>query len=194
MTPELTDITPMLQELAIYLRDTVPCDDLQINRYFSEDETQHIDVFTCRYQGNSFGSTIGLLQMNHGDGTDWPIHIELLMDAEGEQDSLDRLLSSMAMFTLNENITLAPGMVFDELFEHFVPHRPLRHILFMDPFSREDILSKITVAGRILYPLLAVPISSEESQFIEQQGLDAFEEEVKSKGTNLLDWLRPSMY
>lgn len=194
MTPEPTDITPMLQEWAIYLRDTVPCDDLQINRYFSEDEMQHIDVFTCRYQGNSFGSTIGLLQMNHGDGTDWPIHIELLMDTKGVQDPLDGLLSSMAMFILNENLKLAPGMVFDDLFEHFVPQRPLRHILLMDPFSREEILSKVTVAGRILYPLLAVPISSEENHFIELHGLDAFEDKVKSKGTNLLDWLRPSMF
>lgn len=187
-----TEIKLELQEWAMYLRDTMPSPQLRITHHCDENEQHSINIFTSHYQDRTVTATLGLMDMDQSQDANWQLFIELLMDARGDVDCLPEVLSTIALHIMQQGLKIAPGMVFEELLGFFMPGLAVRHILFTDPFQWEQELSKVILGDKTLYPLLAVPITDEENQYLDLHGLDALEERWKATDTDLLNWSRHS--
>lgn len=183
---------PLLQQWAHYLHDIVPSTARQIHRYGDDAHGLVIDVFHSEHDGRDFAASVGLLLLDQGNG-EWPLHVELMMDARGHQSSIDDLVASLALHILRAGDKLAPGTVFEDLFACFNPGLTLQHLVLIDPIGWDDHFTKVTLEGQVVFPLMMVPISESECRFIEQQGLDAFEERVNTAHADLLDWQRQAI-
>lgn len=183
---------PRLQAWAQYLHDVVPSLSRQIHRYGDEQQGLVIDVFHSEHEGRDFAASLGLLLLDQGNG-EWPLHIELIMDARGHQASIDDLVASLALHILSTGDKVAPGTLYEDLFGYVNPGLALQHLVLLDPIGWDDQFSKVTLEGQAIYPLMMVPISEAECRYIEQHGLDAFEERIQTTHADLLNWQRDSI-
>lgn len=176
----------------MYLRDTMPSQQVRITHHCDEDEQHSINIFSSHYQDRTIAATLGLMDLDQSQDTNWQLFIELIMDARGEINCAAELLSTIALHIMQQGLKITPGMVFEELLEFFLPGLAVKHILFTDPFQWEQELSKVILGDKTLYPLLAVPITDEENQYLDLHGLDALEDRWKATDADLLNWERHS--
>jgi hypothetical protein len=72
----------------------------------------------------------------------------------------------------------------------YSPDLEVKHIMFVSPFQWEEGMTKINLSTKTIYPLLAVPITQREYEFIKNNSAEALEELWVSKNTDVLNWQR----
>ena len=72
----------------------------------------------------------------------------------------------------------------------YAPELEAKHILFVPPFQWAEGMSRVTLGDHTIYPLLAVPITEGELQFVKDCGVDALTSLWERRHTDVLDWSR----
>ena len=72
----------------------------------------------------------------------------------------------------------------------YAPDLDVKHVLFVPPFQWGEGMSRVTLGDRTIYPLLAVPITDGELQFVKDCGADALTSLWERRHTDVLDWSR----
>ncbi|MPQ45126.1 suppressor of fused domain protein [Clostridium tarantellae] len=103
------------------------------------------------------------------------------------------MLSSCAFNIINTKFSCYPGAIFKNVVEFYIPNNSMKHILFTHPFLWDDRLETLSFENKKVAWLLAVPISEEELNYANCNGLDALEELFDEKQIDIFDLNRESI-
>jgi len=183
-------IPPAHKEWAKYLR-SMQEESCSVTNYISDDGLQAIHIFASKSNQKTFAATVGLMDVDMQSPSGSVIHSEVLMDKRGPDASMGNVLSTIAFYVMRDGWRIAPGTVFESLVEMYIPGTGLPHVLFVSPWQ-SDSLSRVQILDRTIYPLVAAPISQEESLLARSnRGLD-LESRWEKMSTDVLDWNRKS--
>jgi len=113
------------------------------------------------------------------------------MDQRGHDERIGNILSTIAFYIMKDGWKIAPGVIFESMVEMFVPGTQLPHVMFVSPFQW-DGMSKILLGNRIIYPLVAFPISEAESEVARKNRGKDLEDLWERQSVDVLDWGRCS--
>ncbi|NTW29505.1 MAG: suppressor of fused domain protein, partial [Coriobacteriia bacterium] len=84
-------------------------------------------------------------------------------------------------------------VVFEDMISICEPGLAVKHVLFTPPFQWPDnVLTRVDLGDRTIYPLLAVPITDSERDFVYAHGANELESCWENWDTDVLEWNRPS--
>jgi hypothetical protein len=174
-----------------YLRGMIP-GDIRVMSYADSREMDKIDIFTSANADGVVAATVGLMDYDQGHNPAVAIYTELLLDARGQQTKLCDVLSTIAFFVTKNGWKPAPGVIFTEMIECYEPSLDIKHVMFIAPFQWKTAMTKVELEGKVIHPLLAVPITESERRFVNDQGDEPLMRLWKSANTDVLDWTRRS--
>jgi hypothetical protein len=154
--------------------------------YLDDSESTSIDVLTINSGGGKVCATIGLMDSRHEPS------VEILMDSNSEDIKLENIISMVSFYIIKNGWRIKPGIIFENLVAEYHPELLLKHLLFLPQFQWGPELSKAILPQGNIYPLLAVPITTAESDYIAKNGLTSLEELWQKNGINVLNWFRES--
>jgi len=162
-----------------------------VTAYYDEPEQNEIDIFTSVNSEGILASTIGLMDYDQSRNTRVEIHSEIIMDRRGKDERIANILSTIAFYVIKDGWKIAPGVVFEEMVKMYIPESKLPHVMFVAPFQWSD-MSKVVLSNKTIFPLIAVPISEQESRMAaSNNGLD-LETLWQERSIDVLDWERSS--
>lgn len=176
---------------ASILRERIP-DGARVHNYWDEDESHSIAIFSGHIDEEYFASTIGLMEVEQRSHQGVSVTTEVLIERRGTDQWLGNLASTIAFFVLKDGWRIAPGIIFERMLEIYDPQTALPHLMFVPIFQWDD-MSSISVGERMIFPLLAVPISEGESQLVAKRGSQALEHRWDALKTDVFDWTRESV-
>ena len=157
--------------------------------YQTEDKTVSIDIMTCTDKTASeltTLSTIGLANANIGkEFDDMPLRVELMMLGKKNEEIFANILSTAA-FWIMKNHHCEFGLVIENVIEPYMDNATLKHVVLMQPVFWENY-SHYELDGNIIAWLLAVPISEKERLYIEQNGINKFDELLEKSNVDFID-------
>jgi hypothetical protein len=162
-----------------------------VTMYGDEEQTTRIPIFTGKTGGGVIAATIGLMDVNQSGNPDFKVHSEVLIDSRRDSPAVPSILSTISFYVLKNEWKVAPGSIFEDIVSMYLPGTRLPHIYFTAPFQWKD-LGKVELIDRIIYPLVAVPISSAEAALASTNKGNDLESLWERLGTDVLDWERES--
>ncbi len=167
------DIIQDHRHWVMYLQTMVTGDEMKVTRYWDETEEHHIDLFTARKTEGILAATVGVMDVNQSNNPNTPVHTEILMDIRGQNEIINNILSTVGLYMIKNQWKAAPGIVFENMVEMYVPEVNVKHIVFIVPFQWKSGMGKVPAGNRTIYPLLAVSITDNEKNYIQSNGIDA---------------------
>ena len=160
--------------------------------YQNEDNTVSVDIMTCTDETASeltTLSTIGLANVDIGKEFDGrPLKVELMMLGKEGEEIFANILSTAA-FRIMENHYCEFGLVMENVIELYTDNATLKHVVLLQPVFWKNY-SPCELDENIIAWLLAVPISEEERLYIEQNGIDKFDDLLEKSNVNFVDLRR----
>lgn len=180
-------------EWAKYLRAKIPGETVRVVRYGDEDEANSIAIFTSENAEGIVAATIGLMDYNQGQPNSPVLATEILLDARGHSHRVANVAATIGFYIMKNGWKVAPGVTFDDMVSMYEPELLVKHILFVPPFQWSDGMTRVELSDRKVYPLLAVPITDGELQFIKDFGADELQSRWEQKATDVLNWSREGL-
>jgi hypothetical protein len=177
---------------AMYLQSTLPEHELKVFSYQNDARTHHIDIARGHNAHGVVAATIGVMDCSQGQDPSVPIFTEILMDWHGGNEAIDSVLSAIAFCMLRDGWKAAPGVVFQNVIEMFLPGLEVKHVLFYPPMQWGDAMDSVPLGTKVIHPLLAIPITQQENELIRASGLGVLEELWTRTGCDVYDWSRKS--
>ncbi len=184
-------MSPEHKQWAVYLRQRTP-GEMKIERFFDGPELHHIDVMTCESEEGVIVGTVGLMEVELSDDASQSVRCELLMDAKGKNTAMPTVVATAALAVLGEGRKVAPGVVYEDMVSMYVPDLEVKHLWFIAPFQWGEDMVRVELEGRTLLPLLGVPITESEFDFVKENGPIALEKLMAEKEVDVFDWRRGS--
>jgi len=122
-------VKPEHKSCATHLRRAIP--GATVHRYLDQREENAIDVFIRRDEGGMVVATIGLMAVDQSRDPARPILSELLLDVRRIDERLANVLSTAAFFILKDGWRVAPGVVFEDIVQMYLPEVFMKHLLFV---------------------------------------------------------------
>lgn len=166
----------------------------EVFSYNNDDETISVDIMTCADENFSITtlSTIGLSSVDIGKEIDGkPLRVELLMLGDAHEEIFANILATVA-FRIKETQYCDFGLIIENVIEQYVSDAAVNHVLLMQPLFWEKY-SPCELDGNIVAWLLVVPISEDERNYIEKNGVDKFDELLEKSQVDLIDLRRASV-
>jgi hypothetical protein len=163
----------------------------KVRVYWDEPGTHSIAVFEGSLGDAHVAASIGLMDVELPSPSGRPVHTEILMERAGSSESIGNIVATLAFYVLKDGWKPAPGVVFEQMVAMFEPATSLPHVMFV-PIFRWNDFARVDLDGKLIYPLLAVPISERESAYIDTHGGQALEDLWERHGTDVNDWSRAS--
>ncbi len=163
----------------------------EIFSYHNDDKTVSVDVMTCADENFSITtmSTIGLSNVDIGKEIEGkPLRVELLMLGNAHEETFENILASVA-FRIKENQYCDFGLIIENVIESYDGDATVNHVLLMQPVFWEKY-SPFELDGNIIAWLLAIPVSEDERNYIEKNGIDKFDELLGRSHVDLIDLRR----
>lgn len=161
--------------------------------YHNDDDTVSIDIMTCTDETASelsTLSTIGLASVDIGKEFDGkPLKVELMMLGRKDTEIFANILAAAA-FRIKESQHCEFGMVIENVIEPYSDTATLKHVVLMQPVFWKNY-SPCELDGNIIAWLLALPVSEKERLYIEQNGIDKFDELLEKSNADFIDLRRP---
>lgn len=160
----------------------------EVFSYHNDDETISVDIMTCADENFSVTtlSTIGISNVDIGkEIDDKPLRVELLMLGDAHEEIFENILASVA-FKIKETQYCDFGLIIENVIEPYVSDTTVKHILLMQPVFWEKY-SPCVLDGNIVAWLLAIPISDDERNYIDQNGIDKFDAFLEKSNIDLID-------
>ena len=167
----------------------------KVNRYYNQDESKFIDIFISKNGYFSTGitcATIGLNSLNIGlvnDGKE--IKIELIALGMSDEFKIENIIATCA-FEIIDFGTCYYGMIIPDVVTYYVKNTEMKHILLLSPIFWDKYIA-LEGDNEIVSWLLLIPISNGEAQYIQEQGVDAFDRLLEEKEVNIADYKRKSI-
>ena len=171
---------------ARHLRSMVP-GNISVDRWYDEGEQNHIDLFSSQSSEGLVLGTIGLMDVVLSSKEGKELRTELLMDVRGDHPEIANVLSMIAFYVLKDGWRPGPGVVFEQLVELNIPGIHLKHVFFVPPFQWPGGMSAVELGEITIYPLLAVPITDGELDFVGRHGPEALEHLWEETHCDVLD-------
>lgn len=161
----------------------------EVFTYYNDDETKKIDIMFCKDDANfSVVSTIGLSSVDIGmTFENKPLRVELIILGSATEEIFGNILASAA-FWVGENHYCNFGIVIDNVID---AETDLKHVILMQPSIWKDY-KPYELENNIVAWLMAIPINDAEKNYIEQNGVDAFDKILEESQIDLTDLHRKS--
>jgi hypothetical protein len=156
-----------------------------VNSYWDEQQQHKIDIFTSSNEEGVIAATIGLM-----DATGIPT--EVIMDRRGHEPCIANILATIAFYIVKDDWKIGPGIIFEEMVRMYIPETKLPHVMFVAPWQLAE-LPRVALSDRVIFPLVAVPVSDSESHFARTQGWEKLESLWQQKSIDVSDWMRESV-
>ncbi len=189
----MNDIRPEHKKWARHLRENVPGSDVRVTRHDDEGQSHHIDIFTSTNEKGVVAATIGLMDHDQSQNPRAQVFSEVLIDVRGCHKYIGNVTATIAFCVMKDGRKVAPGVVFEEVVEMYDPAASMKHVLFVPPFQWEDGMTRVDLGAKTIHPLLAVPITETEMQFVRGNGADALETLWAESECDVLDWGRETV-
>lgn len=177
---------------AKYLQLIIPEVPIKVVRYLDDSEDHEIPIFCADQESGKTCATIGLMdidQSNNGSG----LYTEILLDCKGDHDYIGNVLSTVAFFCIKDGWRIRPGIVFEKMIEMYAPELEVKHLMFTAAFQwAPEVINRVELETKVIYPLIAVPITESENQFIRSHGDEALEDLWEQQSIDVLNWNRKS--
>ena len=168
----------------------------QVSKHWDEKGENEIDILMVADRpksGIDSFTTVGLyaypvLEFSGGI----PLSVELMGVCTQDFPEFANILSACAFNIINSHFRCSPGTVYREIVSGTYPDSKMKHILFIPPFLWEESLQTIDLENGIATWLLAVPISDEELDYLDDHGLHAMERKIEEEQIAFFNLERPS--
>ena len=184
------DLAPEHREWAQHMRDSTPDGQVALTLHTDEAEEQTIAIFSSRNVDGVVAATVGLMDYDVGDEPDEPVFVEVLVDARGDAAWVAEIVATIAFQVIKDGWKPAPGGIFERAIEMYSPELQVKHVMFVPPIQWEDDMSEVELGGKIVQPLLAVPITESEAVFVRAHGSEALEDLWARVEIDVFDWSR----
>ena len=166
-----------------------------VNRYNNQTKEKQIDIMCCRetkYADTNVYATIGLNEMDGGVISDGiSVRIELISIALSNFEYMGNIISSVA-YEIMDNGSFNYGDVIQNVVSAYVPDTQLKHVVLLSPVYWRDYAPLVEGNVSVSW-LMLVPISDKEMEFIQANGIKAFETKLANSAFEILDLKRPSV-
>ncbi len=180
---------PEYKQWAVYLRQRTP-GEMRIERYFDGPELHHIDVMTVQAEDGVIVGTIGLMDVDLSDDAKQTVYCELVMDSRGRNEAIQTVAATAALAVLGEGRKVAPGVVYEDMVSMYVQSLEVKHLWFIAPFQWGEDMVRVELDDKTLLPLLGVPITDSEFDYIKENGPIALEKLMSEAEADVFDWHR----
>ncbi len=145
--------------------------------YFDETESHKIDIYIGENRpdvGLTTYSTIGLSEypIEIVDRQGREIRVEFIGMCTSEFTSFPNILASCAFNIIKDHYSYTPGMVNMNVIDDYYKNLEMRHIYYTIPSYWEDLQGHL-IDGHIVNWLFAIPISDNELDYLNENGVDA---------------------
>src|SRR4051812_47331978 len=178
-------------EWAKYLRAQVPGDAVHVRLHYDEAERNRIAILTSENAAGIVAATVGVMDIDQSRPGQPPLATEILLDARGRPPYIANVAATIGFYIVKDGWRVAPGVTFADMVGMYAPELAVKHVVFVPPFQWDDgRLTKVALADRTVYPLLAVPITDGELQLVRDHGAEALQDRWERQSTDVLDWGR----
>jgi hypothetical protein len=175
---------------AKYLRHKVPGDAVHVSRHYDEGERNAIAIFTSENAEGIVAATVGVMDYDQARPGKPPLATEILLDGRGRPKTIANIAATIAFYIIKDGWRVAPGVTFADMVSMYEPDLRVKHVVFVPPFQWEEGMTRVALADRTIYPLLAVPITEGELRLVQELGADELQERWERTSTDVLDWSR----
>jgi hypothetical protein len=168
----------------------------QVSAYYNTDESKTIDILTCtdsQYSDAIVVSTIGLTDVPIGLSVDGKeLRTELIAIADVEYEELQNIVASAA-FCIMDSGRANYGMIIENAFSDYLPENAtVKHAVLVPPTYWEKYQA-INSADLVIAWLYLLPITDEEMNYIDENGIHSFETLLEENEVDTLDFERDSI-
>jgi antitoxin YqcF len=194
----MSDIhSPILQ---IALKTLEESSEISTSKFWDEDNKNQVEIMTalnCPQDNLVTYSTIGLSNypLLH-QGNETGIGVEIVGACAKRFEDFAAVISTLAFCIINSKWFCAPGVIFPAVVAAHGLSQTLSDIYFMPPFLWGDGFNeakKITMDGKRLTWLQAVPISRAEANFAQDNGPLKLEELLEKNQVDIFNLQRSSV-
>lgn len=178
------------KQWANYLKD-IAGGDAAVTTYCDKENNNKAPIFTSENTDGILAATVGLMDFDQSRNPASKVYTEILMDKRDSDDRVGSILSTIAFCVMKEGWKVAPGAIFKNILTYHVPGTRFPHVMFAAPFQW-DGLSIVKLQGKTIYPLVAIPISEAESQFVTFDASKILKRLWIETNVDILDWRRAS--
>ena len=165
---------------------------------YSDETTKYkVDIYIGENRpdiGLSTYSTIGLsedpIAMTDNQGRD--IRVEFIGMCGSDFTKFPNILASCAFNIIKDHYSCAPGMVNLNVIDEYYDGLEMRHIYYTIPSYWENLQGHI-IDDHIVNWLFAIPISDNELNYLNENGIEAFEDLLENSDTEVYDIYRKSI-
>lgn len=166
----------------------------KVAEYYNDERTKTIDIMTCKDSSVSENitiATIGLAETNIGKEVgNKKLRVEIIMAGVANNDLYQNILSSTA-FVIQDAKDCDFGMIIKDVVSQYVPNSELQHVVLLHPVFWPNYKA-LDEKDVIVAWLMAIPITEDERQYIQHEGLDVFERMLEEKNADISDLNRGS--
>ncbi|MCC5801851.1 suppressor of fused domain protein [Rossellomorea vietnamensis] len=163
-------------------------------RYWDDNKESTIDILSCEdktYEGISSYSTIGLSDFPLGyEENKLPLRAEFVGASDFE--CFPNIIATCAFNIINSRFGCAYGTIFKDVVKMYMPESPVTHIILLSPYLWGDKLKSINFENKQVAWLMAIPISEEEKQYTDNNGIEALQQLFEQNQINIFDLRRNS--
>ena len=168
-----------------------------VSKYWDENKVSSIDLLETLnrpFDGITSYSTIGLSDYSiRYSVEEKPLRIEIVGASASMYEFFPNILTTCAFNIINTKFSISHGKIFKDVVRMYYPDNEMEHVLFSSPFLWENI-NTIDFPNKKVTWLLAVPISTKELLFAEQEGTEALEELFEQKDIDIFNINRNSIF
>jgi hypothetical protein len=184
------DLKPEYKLWAKRLHASIPGGTFEVTRHADESESTFLDVFSSRTSPGVVVATIGVMEVNLSSHACSPLFSEIIMDSRDYNMHVANLAATLGFYVVKDGWCPSPGTVFENMIEMYLPELTVKHIMFVPPFQWKSGMSEVDLGSKTIYPVLGVPISDREYQFVEEHGSESLEDLWEEANCDVLDWFR----
>lgn len=167
----------------------------KVNRHWNDTEDKSIDILKCMdvpQKGIQSCASIGLNNTDIGlQSGEQKLRVEILGACDKQINEFENIIASVAFNVMDSN-NCYPGYIVEDIINQYIPESHMKHILLTDSFLWENTES-ISVEDVCIALLMIVPISDEEFEYIQKNGVDALEKQFEEKEIDIYNIYRKSI-
>lgn len=169
----------------------------KVMSYLDESENYKVDLYIGNDRpdiGIVTYSTIGLSEYSIDliDQRNREIRVEFIGVCNSEIPQFPNIIASCAFNIMKDHYSCRPGMVNPNIIEEYYSGLEMKHIYYTIPYLWND-LQGLEMDDHIVNWLLAMPISDNEWTYLQENGIDRFEDLLEQNDVDIFDINRKSI-
>ncbi len=184
------------QQIARALADAFrvkPATQPEIRRYGDEGDKSTVDLLCCADSPMEGVTAYGTVRLSdHALSNAGDLRVEIVGAFPTALPAFANVMATCAFNVINDGAPLRPGMIHGGAMGSQELFPTLRHVMFVPPFLWGGRPEPLTLPGRTVAWLMAVPITEAERAYAAAHGSNALEQLFERENIKVLDPNRPS--